>query len=140
MTEAKNPTMIFVNLPVKDLAVSRKFYTELGYSFNEMFSDESGACLVISETIFAMLLTYPKFKEFSPLEIVDAKKATQVLNCLTCNSRDEVKAIVNKALQAGGTRFRDPQDLGFMYGDGFQDPDGHVWEYAYMDMSQVPPA
>ncbi|RZA19118.1 MAG: glyoxalase/bleomycin resistance/extradiol dioxygenase family protein [Proteobacteria bacterium] len=131
-------TMIFVNLPVKDLAASRKFYSALGYTFNEQFSDESGACLVISNEIYAMLLTYPKFKGFAPNEIADAKKTTQVLNCLSCNSKDEVNAIVAKALKAGGTRYSPPQDHGFMFADSFQDLDGHVWEYMWMDMTAVP--
>lgn len=126
---------IFVNLPVKDLARSREFFSKLGYSFNEQFSDETGACLVIRESIFAMLLTHEKFKVFMPKgnSLVDAKKSTEVLIALFCESREEVDAQLEKAVAAGGSTFNEPQEHGFMYGRDFQDLDGHVWELFWMD-------
>jgi predicted lactoylglutathione lyase len=134
------PTMIFVNLAVKDLKKSMDFYSHLGYSFNPQFTNDKGACLVISDTIFYMLLSEPFFQTFTTKKIIDAKKEVEVLNCLSANSKQEVDDIVAKAVAAGAILYRDPQDYGFMYSHGFEDLDGHIWEYAYMDMSQFPPA
>ncbi|SKB07752.1 hypothetical protein SAMN02745166_04780 [Prosthecobacter debontii] len=127
--------MIFLNLPVRDLARSMSFFRALGYTFNEKFTDDSAACLVISETIYAMLLTHEKFQGFMPQgnQIVDAFQSTQALIALSCTDRDEVNALVAKAVAAGGRIYNEPQDHGFMYGHGFQDPDGHVWEVFWMD-------
>ncbi len=130
--------MIFVNLPVKDLKKSMDFYTSLGYNFNPQFTDDKAACLVISDTIFAMLLTEPFFKTFTTKNLIDAKKDVQVLNCLSADSKQEVDDIVAKAVAAGGKTTREPQDYGFMYNHSFEDLDGHIWEYAYMDMSAMP--
>src|SRR5215208_3636245 len=94
---------IFVNLPIKDLARSRAFFSALGFSFNPQFSNEQGACMVISEDIFAMLLVEPFFQTFTKKPIGDAKKSTEVIVCLSCDSREEVDALVKKALAAGGT-------------------------------------
>jgi predicted lactoylglutathione lyase len=131
---------IFVNLPVKDLERSRAFFSALGFSFNPQFSNEQGACMVISEDIFTMLLVEPFFQTFIKKPISDAKKATEVLVCLSCDSRAEVDALVKKALAAGGTAPNAPQDHGFMYAHGFEDLDGHVWELVWMDPAAVPPA
>lgn len=128
---------IFVNLPVKDLPKSKMFFEALGYSFNPQFTNESGACLVISDTIYAMLLTEEFFKQFTSKEIVDAKKSTEVLVCLSTESRAEVDDLVSKAVAAGGRIYNEPQDHGFMYGHGFEDLDGHLWELAYMEPSHV---
>lgn len=125
--------MIFVNLPVKDLDKSVKFFSALGYTFNQQFTDETATCMVISEHIYAMLLTHAKFKEFTPNEICDAKKSSEVLVCLSCESRAEVESFTEKAIKAGGVRHAKPKDYGFMYQDGFQDLDGHIWEFIYMD-------
>lgn len=130
--------LIFVNLPVADLNRSRSFYSALGYSFNEHFSNEEGACLVISETIHAMLLTPKKFGEFTPKAISDAKTSTEVLIALSCDSRAEVDELSDKALAAGGTAVREPKDHGFMYERAWQDPDGHIWEMFWMDPAAVP--
>lgn len=130
-------TKIFVNLPVSDLERSMKFFSHLGYSFNKQFSDETAACMVITEDIYAMLLTHAKFKPFIPGEICDAKKSTEVLVCLSCDTREQVDDLVSKALAAGGSEFREPQDHGFMYGRSYQDPDGHIWELFYMDQNFV---
>src|SRR5690606_3541662 len=113
--------MIFVNLPVKDLNASMEFFRKLGFTFNPQFTDETAACMVISETIFAMLLTHKKFSEFTPNPICDAKKQTEVLTALTRESREAVDEIVKNAVAAGGNTYNKPQDHGFMYGHGFQD-------------------
>jgi hypothetical protein len=131
--------MIFVNLPVRDLPRSMTFFEALGYTFNPQFTDDTAACMVIDDHIFAMLLTHPKFEQFLPkgTSIADAKTSTEVLVCLSCESRAEVDDLVHKAVAAGGTIFRDPQDHGFMYGHAFRDLDGHVWELVWMDPSAV---
>lgn len=128
---------IFVNLPIKNLNQSVEFFTQLGFSFNPQFTDETATCMVVSDEIFVMLLTEEKFKMFTPKDICDATKSTEVLVCLSCDSREEVDTMVRKALNAGGTTYKDPQDHGFMYGHGFQDLDGHIWELMYMDPSAV---
>lgn len=133
------PKLIFVNLAVKDLEKSKTFFTALGYTFNPQYTNEDGACMVISDTIHAMLLTEPFFKTFTNKEIVDAKKATEVLICLSAESREEVDMLVRKAVAAGGRIYNDPQDHGFMYGHGFEDLDGHQWELAFMDPDAIPP-
>lgn len=132
-------TKIFVNLPVKDLTASMDFFTQLGYSFNKQFSDDTAACMVISEDIYAMLLTHEKFAQFTPKPIADATKSTEVLTCLSCESSSGVDDVMNKALAAGATEARDPQDYGFMYGRSFSDPDGHIWEMMWMDPAAVQP-
>lgn len=131
--------MIFVNLPVKDLDKSMTFFKALGFSFNPQFTDETAACMVISDTIFAMLLTHPKFAEFSPKPITDTASSIEVLTCLSRDSREAVDTIVAAALAAGGSTYKAPQDHGFMYGHGFQDLDGHVWEVMWMDPAAVAP-
>ena len=124
---------IFVNLPVKDLNKSKQFFSALGYTFNPQFSNENGACMIISEdSIFAMLLAEPFFKSFIDKQIANAHEVTEVLTCLSCESRQEVDDLVAKALAAGGKVPRAPQDHGFMYAHGFEDLDGHIWELAYM--------
>ena len=131
------PTKIFVNLPVKDLNKSVEFFTNLGFTFNPQFTDETATCMVVSEDIFVMLLTHDKFKTFTPKEICDATKSTEVLVCLSSESRVKVDEVVRKAVAAGGTTYNEPQDLGFMYGHGFQDIDGHIWELIYMEPSAI---
>jgi predicted lactoylglutathione lyase len=130
---------IFVNLPIADMGRSKAFFTALGFSFNPQFTNDQGACMVISDTIYAMLLVKPFFKTFIDTEIADATKTTEVLTCLSCDSRAEVDELVKKAVAAGGKPHRRPQDHGFMYGHGFTDPDGHVWELVYMDPNAAPP-
>lgn len=130
---------IFVNLPVQDLKKSMDFFKSLGYTFNEQFCDETAACMVISETIYVMLLTHPKFQGFTPNPISDAKRQSEVLVCLSCESRQQVDELVAKAKAAGGTTFKEPDDHGFMYGHSYQDLDGHIWELMHMDPSYVQP-
>lgn len=131
---------IFVNLPVKDLPRSRAFFESLGYHFNPEFSNSEGACCVISEHIYAMLLTEPFFKGFTKKPIADAKQTTEVLICLSCDSRAQVDELVAKAIAAGGSAPNPKQDHGFMYGHGFEDLDGHLWELVYMVPGATPNA
>jgi len=131
-------TQIFVNLPVKDLNKSIEFFTSLGYSFNPQFTNEQGASLVISNNIFFMLLTEPFFKSFIKKDIADATKVAETINCISVDSREAVDEMVRKAVAAGATVPNEKQDYGWMYGHGFQDLDGHLWEFAYMDMSSIP--
>lgn len=128
---------IFVNMAVKDLDKSKEFFSKLGYTFNPQFTDETAASMVISENIYAMLLTEPKMKEFITKELVDAHKQTEVLIALSCESKDEVNTLVDKAVAAGGKKARDPQDYGFMFQRAFEDLDGHIWEIFWMDPSYV---
>jgi predicted lactoylglutathione lyase len=131
--------MIFVNLPVTDLAKSTAFYEAVGGTKNPMFSDDTSSCMVFSETIHAMLLTHDKYSHFTKRPIADAHKTSAVLIATTVESRDEVDRIVGRAASSGGAGDPNPkQDLGFMYGRSFEDPDGHVWELVWMDMSAVP--
>lgn len=130
---------IFVNLPIKSMERSKAFFQALGFGFNPQFTNEQGACMVIGEDIFVMLLTEPFFQSFTKKPVADANKSTEVLTCLSCDSREEVDELVRKAKAAGGKVPNAPQDHGFMYAHGFEDLDGHIWELAYMDMSAVPP-
>lgn len=130
-------TKIFVNLPVKDLKKSVAFFTALGYTFNPQFTDENATCMIVTEDIFVMLLVEEYFKTFTKKEIVDARKSTEVLICLSAESREAVDEAVSKAVKAGGTIPREAQDHGFMYGHSFEDLDGHIWELMYMDPSAI---
>mgnify|MGYP003449798737 FL=1 len=131
------PTKIFVNLPVKNLNQSIQFFTQLGYTFNPQFTDETATCMIVSEDIFVMLLTEGKFKMFPPKAICDATKSTEVLICLSCDSRADVDAMVHKAVAAGGSTYNEPQDHGFMYAHGYQDLDGHIWELMAMEPGAI---
>jgi uncharacterized protein len=122
---------IFVNLPIKDQAASRKFFTALGYTFNDAFSDENALCLVLSDTIYVMLLSEPRFADFTVKPTSDGS-TTEAIHALGVDSREEVDRIVDAALANGGSPATDPQDLGFMYGRSFLDPDGHHWEVMWM--------
>lgn len=133
-------TKIFVNLPVKDLARSKEFYVQIGYSINPQFSDETAACVVISEDIYLMILTHEKFKLFTPKDIADATKATEVITALSFDSREKVDEVFDKAVNAGGSEVRPLQDYGFMYSKSFNDPDGHIWEPFWMDTAAIPPS
>ena len=130
---------IFVNLPIRDMERAKAFFGALGFSFNPQFTNDQGACMVVAEDIFVMLLVEPFFQGFTKKRIADAKASTEVLVCLSCESRAEVDDLVRKALAAGGTAPNAPQDHGFMYGHGFEDPDGHLWELVWMDPNAAPP-
>ena len=129
--------MIFVNLATDDVAASKKFFTELGYTINPQFSDEKAASVVISDTIVAMLLTKPFYSSFTKKEIADATTTSEVLICLSAESREKVDELVGRAVAAGGTANDDVQDHGFMYGRSFDDLDGHSWEVMWMDPAAV---
>lgn len=124
--------MIFVNLPVKDLDATKAFWTELGFAFNAEYTDDTAACLVIDQNIFAMLLTEARFRDFIHGDIADAFTTKEVLTCLSCESREEVDTLVSKAIAAGGKPWKEAMEAGPMYGGSFQDPDGHVWELMSM--------
>jgi predicted lactoylglutathione lyase len=130
-------TKIFVNLPVTNLNKSMEFFTKLGFSFNQQFTDETATCMIVTEDIFVMLLTEEKFKTFIHKEICDTKKYTEALVALSLENRAKVDEMVRKAVAAGGSTYNEPQDYGFMYAHGFQDLDGHIWEPFYMDPSAV---
>jgi predicted lactoylglutathione lyase len=130
-------TQIFVNLPVKNLDQSVAFFTRLGYKFNPQFTDENATCMIVSDDIYVMLLVERYFKTFTPKPIADATKTTEVLLCLSCESRAQVDEMVARAVAAGGTTPNKPQDHGFMYQHGYQDLDGHMWELVHM--SGMPP-
>ena len=132
-------TKIFVNLPVKSLDKTVEFFTALGFKFNPQFTDETATCMIVSEDIYVMLLTEAKFKTFTPKEICDTAKYTEVLVSLTAESREDVDELVRKAVVAGGRLYNEPQDYGFMYGHGFQDLDGHIWEVFYMEPGAINP-
>ena len=128
---------IFVNLPVKNLDISMTFFKALGFSFIAQFTDEASASMVISDSIYATLVTHEKFKEFSNKPIADAVKTTEVVTCFSAESRGEVNKMADAALKAGGQKLLEPQDYGFMYLRSFQDPDGHIWEIMWMDSAAV---
>lgn len=123
---------VFINLPVADLPRAIEFYTALGFSQNTQFSDDSAACIVISEAIVLMLGTHKRFREFTPKEVCDTSKAVEVLLSLSCERREEVDSLVARALSAGGTTHDKPEDLGFMYSHSFVDLDGHGWGVLHM--------
>ena len=130
-------TQIYVNLPVKNLKQSIEFFTKLGFSFNPQFTDETATCMIVDENIFVMLLSHDKFKGFTPKAICDATKSTEVLVCISRESRAAVDEMVRQAVAGGGSTYNQPQDHGFMYGHGFQDPDGHIWELVYLNPSAL---
>ena len=124
---------IFLNLPVVDLQRSITFFTKLGYTFNPKFTDEKATCMIISDTIYVMLLTKTFFQTFTKKEIVDASKAVECSICISAESKDAVNEIVNKAEAAGATVPDPATDYGFMYQHSFDDLDGHHWEFMWMD-------
>ena len=133
------PKMIFVNLPVKDIAASTRFYEAIGCTKNEQFSDEKASSMVWSEAITFQLLTEEYFSTFVSRPIADARETCQMLLAISMESRAEVDAIAEAAARNGGRNdIRETMDLGFMYNRVFQDPDGHIIEAAYMDMSAMP--
>lgn len=128
------PKMIFINLPITDLARSTAFYGALGGTKNPKFSDETSACMVFSESIHVMLLTHDKYRHFTSRPIADAHATSAALIALSFDSREEVNATIARAVAAGGQADPNPkQDHGFMFGRSMQDPDGHVWEIFWMD-------
>lgn len=129
--------MIFVNLPVKDLPATRRFFDALGFTFNEQFSDDTAACMVVDENIFVMHLTEQKFAQFVTGKVGDPEQQTQVLTCLSATSRQEVDDFKARALAAGGREWKPNIEFGPMYGCSFQDINGNVWEVMHMGQSDA---
>jgi uncharacterized protein len=130
---------IFVNLPIKDIAKSTGFFTNLGFKLNLEFSDENALCVIIGKNIYAMLLVEKFFKTFTEnKEISDAKSSTEVLIAMDASSREEVDYLIEKVVESGGREFRKVSDHGWMYGRAFEDLDGHIWEVLFMDESKMP--
>jgi len=127
---------LFINLAASDLKASTDFFLQLGFGFHPQFSDDTASCIVLSDDLYLMLLTKEKFVSFSPNPLIDSHQQTEVLNCLSCQSKAEVDELVQKAVKAGGKTYNQPQDHGSMYAHSFQDLDGHVWELVYMEMLQ----
>jgi predicted lactoylglutathione lyase len=109
-----------------------RFFTAVGFTFNPDFASDTATCMIVDERIYVMLLTHDKFGTFTPKPISDASASTEVLVCLQLESREDVEAMVKRAVDAGGQTYSEPQDHGFMYGHGFEDPDGHIWELIHM--------
>jgi uncharacterized protein len=129
---------IFINLPVTDLQKAMTFYTGIGFVNNPMFTDETAACMTLTEEIYVMLLTHAKFNEFTKKEIANTSKTAAVINSLSVDSNNEVNEMITKAIEAGGNESNEPKDFGFMQQRSFEDLDGHLWEVLYMDMSKFP--
>lgn len=129
---------IFINLPVKDINASQRFFSQIGFEFDQRFSSPDTLCMVVSEHIYVMLLEQARFKTFTKKPISDAHTQTEVLIALDADSREGVDEMVRKAVKAGGALYAEPIDHGFMYSHSFEDIDGHQWEIGYMDMSQIP--
>lgn len=129
---------IYINLPVKDLAVTKAFWTKLGFSFNEQFSDDKALCLILNDGImYSMLITHEFFSTFTNRSVADGS-STEVLLAIEVESKEKVDEIVQTALANGGSRYREPADHTWMYYDSFADPDGHQWEVMYMDPAKIP--
>jgi len=131
-------TQIFLNLPVKSLERSVAFFTKLGYTFNPQFTDEKATCMIVSDTIYVMLLTVPFFQTFTQKKIVDAHKAVECSIAISADTKDAVNEMVDKAKEAGATIPNPATDYGFMYQHSFEDLDGHHWEYVWMDPKGAP--
>jgi predicted lactoylglutathione lyase len=138
MTTTK-PRKLFVNLPVRDLPRSIAFFTQLGFTFNAQFTDETATCMIVSEEAYVMLLAENRFRDFTKRPLADSTRETEALFALSCESREEVDQLVRTAIAAGGSHAMDPQDYGFMYNWSFYDLDGHHWEVFWMDPSHVQP-
>jgi predicted lactoylglutathione lyase len=136
-TKPTTPRKLFVNIPVRDLQRSIEFFEALGFTFNTQFTDATATSMLVGEDAYFMLLTTEKFKEFSKRPVGDPRKETNALFAISVNSRDEVDALVKKAVAAGGSHAADPQDHGFMYAWSFYDLDGHHWEVFWMDPKAI---
>ena len=128
---------IFVNLPVKDLGKTVNFFIKLGFKFNPKFTDENATCMIVTEDILVMLLVEKFFKIFTKKEICNTARNTEVIIALSAESKEKVDEMINKAVEAGGKESREVQDEGWMYGRGFEDIDGHLWEVVFMNESMV---
>ena len=134
---ATQPRLIFVNIPVRDLPASRRFFGELGFGFDERFADDSAACMVVSDQAYVMLLTKSRFADFTSKPVADARASTEAILAVSAESREAVDAFADAALGAGATPANEPTDYGFMYGRSFHDLDGHLWEVMWMSPEAV---
>lgn len=130
-------TNSFVNLPVKDLERSKKFFTQMGFKINEQFTNEDAACVVLGANIYAMLLTEKFFQTWTTKTIADTKTTTEVINAFFVDRKEEVDPLVDSAMRAGAGKYNEPQVFDFMYSRSFQDPDGHLWEIGWMDPKHI---
>lgn len=129
---------IFINLPVADLQKAMTFYTAIGFTNNPQFTDETAACMQLSEEIYVMILTHAKFKEFINKDIADTHKTTSVINSMSVDSNEEVNSFMENVLKAGGTEHTEAKDYGWMLQRNFEDLDGNHWEVFYMDITKFP--
>jgi predicted lactoylglutathione lyase len=134
---APQPRLMFVNIAVKDLSAAQAFFGELGFTFDEKFTDESAACMVVSDQAYVMLLVQPRFADFTKKQVADASTSTEAILAVSAESREAVDAFADAALKAGGTPANEPMDYGFMYGRSFNDLDGHLWEVMWMSPDAV---
>lgn len=134
---AKRARKVFINLPVKNLKRSMEFFSKLGFEYNQQFTDEKAACMILSEEAYVMLLTQPFFQTFTRRALCDSSQHTEVLLAVSCDSREEVDRMVGIAVAGGGKHAMDPQDHGFMYNWSFYDLDDHHWEVLWMDPSTI---
>lgn len=128
---------IFVNIPVKNLEASMDFFQTIGFSFDQRFTDENAACMILGSGMYVMLLQEAFFQTFTNKNMVDTNREAEAILAISADSKEEVNEIVQKALEAGGRPSNEPMDGGFMYGWSFQDIDGHLWEVMYMDENAV---
>ncbi len=129
--------LMFLNLAVEDLQRSIAFFRDLGFEFDQRFTDETATCMVVSDHAFVMLLVRDRFRDFTKRELADPRTHTEAITALSAESREGVDELVEKALAAGGSAANDPMDMGFMYGRSFYDPDGHLWEVVWMDVDAM---
>lgn len=131
----------FINLPVKDLGKAREFFKTVGFSFDDVFTDENATRMIISDETSVMLVVEPFFRSFiEPNAVTDTSTSREVIVGLSAESREQVDELAEKALAAGAQALGEPDDQGFMYMRGFHDLDGHQWSFIYMDMSAIPDA
>jgi predicted lactoylglutathione lyase len=126
---------IFVNLAVQDIKRTTDFFSKLGFSFDPRFTGENSACLIVGDESFVMLMDHAHFSDFTKKTIIDPKTAIEAIVSISADSKEEVDRVADAALASGGSPMNDPQDMGFMYLRSFQDPDGHHWEVAHMDVA-----
>lgn len=136
--EAAVASMLFVNLPVADVARSRRFFGALGFRFDEMFCDQATVCMTINDAAMVILMQHRRFEGFAAGSIADPTRGREALVSFSADSREHADQLAGAALAAGGAPLRDPEDFGFMYCCSFCDPDGHAWEVVWMDPSQLP--
>jgi predicted lactoylglutathione lyase len=132
---SKSQRMIFPNIAVDDLERSVAFFTELGFTFDERFTDETATAMIVNDQAVVMLMVKDRFQDFTKKELADPKAQTEAILALSAESREDVDRFADKALAAGGSPANEPMEMDFMYGRSFQDPDGHQWEIFWMDMS-----